>query len=130
MANVKIEGLDKLVRKFGALAARDLLEPPMQRAVLRVHARMATYPGPKPGSSYVRTGKLGQSWTTKVTKTGTQIAGVVGTVRVYAPVVQSRKFQATMHKPLWKNTDQAVMDEERDRIVADFRRTVQRELAK
>jgi hypothetical protein len=139
VANVKIEGLDHLVRKFGALTARDLLVPPMTWAVLRVERRMKVYPGPKPGSRYVRgqgmpdadgvvrhftSEKLGTKWTTKVTKSGTSVTGVVGTTVSYAPLVQSAKWQAKMHAPLWKNTDQAVMDEEQDAIVNQFRKTV------
>ena len=145
VATLKIEGLDHLVRKLGELKAQELLVPPMTWAVLRVERRMKTYPARKPGSRYVRgqgmpdadgvvrnftSEKMNEKWTYKVERGNGKVTGTVGTNVSYAPLVQSAMFQASMHKPLWRNTDQAVLNEEMGAILEQFRKVVAEALEK
>lgn len=128
MADIVIEGLDALIKKLGMAAAIDVLEPPMQRTVLRVQRDMADYPRQRP-SAYVRTGTLGRRWTTKVTRQADGIEGKVGNNTEYGPWVQSSMFQARIHRGHWQ-TDQEVLDRNEDAIQRDFDNAVQRELDK
>lgn len=74
-----------------------------------------------------RTGKLEQSWTTRITRSAGGLTGKVGTNRKYAPWVQSERFQAGFHRKRWQ-TDQQVVDRNRAAIVADFEREIRRAL--
>ena len=146
MADIQINGLEELVRKFNGLEkVTELLRPPMQRAVLRVQAKMAKYPPQRPGSRYVRgrgwadkNGKvkrltsenLGKKWTTKVDRVAGGITGKVGNNVSYGPFVQSKQFQAKVHQGRWTNTDEVVLAQELPAITADFNATVQAELDK
>jgi hypothetical protein len=76
-------------------------------------------------SSYRRTGTLGRRWTKKVTTSAEGILGVVGNNTVYAPWVQSSRFQAWMHRGRWQ-TDEQVMERNRGRIVGFFEAAVRR----
>jgi len=125
MAQIEIKGLPELFRKLGAIEKiQDVLEPPMQRAVLRVQARMAKYPPPPAKSRYVRTGTLGRRWTTRVDRTVAGVIGKVGNNTIYGPFVQSKQFQAKVHQGRWTNTDEQVLSEELPTITADFNRAV------
>jgi hypothetical protein len=125
MAEIEIKGLDALYRKLQTIEKiQDVLEPPMQRAVLRVQAKMAKYPPARPKSSYVRTGTLGRRWTTKAERTAAGVIGKVGNNTIYGPLVQSKQFQAKVHQGRWTNTDEQVLAEELPVITADFNRAV------
>lgn len=129
MASIEIQGIDALIRKLDSMErVNDILEPPMQRAVLRLQRDMAEYPPQRPGSSYVRTGTLGRRWTTQVTRSGDGLTGKIGNNTVYAPFVQSARFQAAVHRGRWNNTDEATLERNRQRIVDDFDNAIQRAL--
>ena len=78
------------------------------------------YPPERPGQRYVRTGRLGMSWTWKVRRTA---EGVVGELTSsppggfgsswYARWVMDRNFQAWMHLGRWQ-TVQGIEETERD----------------
>lgn len=136
--NITIQGLDALFRKFERVQAIAILTPPMQRAVLRLQRRLATYPPPIPGSRYVRgrgwankagkvtrltSEKLGSRWTTRVRRGAGGIEGVVGNNASYVRYVQSVADQANIHKGRWP-TDQSVLREEGPTIVADFKNVI------
>lgn len=69
---------------------------------------------------YVRTGKLGQSWTNIVTGDDNEITGKVGTNINYAPYVQSAARQAAVHVGRWR-TDTDAVQQFREKIIARFR---------
>jgi hypothetical protein len=127
MSSIDIEGIDKLFAKLDRAQAISTLRPPMQRSVYRLQRDMAQYPPARPGSSYIRTGTLGRRWTTQVTETADGLTGKTGNNTSYGPFVQSQMFQAAVHQGRWQ-TDQQVMDRNRESIQADFERTIQREL--
>ena len=125
MLQIVSQPLNKLMDKLGRLEAIDVLEAPMNRAVLRVQARMADYPTQRTGSTYVRTGTLGRRWTTKVTKLPDGVEGRVGNVTVYGPLVQSSMFQTKAHKKGGWQTDARVMNEEAPAIIRDFKQAIE-----
>jgi hypothetical protein len=69
---------------------------------------------------YVRTGKLGQSWSTKVEGDANELVGRVGTNLNYAPYVESAALQASIHQGRW-HTDAQAVEQFRDKVVARFR---------
>jgi len=136
-ASIKIEGVDKLVKKLGMAAAISTLRPPMEQSVQLLERDMAFEPPPRRGSSYIRgygypgrpatSEHLSQSWTTKVTPTPNGLEGKIGNPTSYGPWVQSQQFQAWMHKGRWR-TDQQVMSKNRKQITELFRQAIDRAL--
>ncbi len=132
--SITIAGIDELMDKLGAVEAIEVLEDPMQRAVLRLQGRMATYPPQRPGSKYIRgygfagrpatSEKLGQHWTTKVTQQTVGYEGRVGNNVSYGPLVQSSAFQTRMHKRTGWVTDEQVLEEELPVIMRDFEKVI------
>lgn len=120
---IKIDGIDKLVRKLGKVEGVNYLRPAMQRAVYRLQARLAQYPAQPPNSTYRRTGTLGRKWTSKVDVGNGIIRGRVGNNTEYAPLVQSYRFQARVHRGRWQ-TDRYVVDTERRNIERDFKQAI------
>lgn len=126
MASIEIKGIDALRRKLSNMAdVNDVLRPPMQRAVARLQRDMANYPPARPGSSYVRTGTYGRRWTTLIRESGQGMVGTIGNNTVYAPAVGSERFQARVHRNRWL-TDQRAVERNRQAIVDDFERAIQR----
>lgn len=128
-ASIQIRGIDQAVKKLGLVATTTMLEPPMQRAVLRLQRDMAEYPPQPPASTYRRTGTLGRKWTVKVARLPNGLRGTVGNNTWYAPLVQSRRFQTAVHRRHgWITDTQAVNQNERA-IVADFEAALKRATA-
>jgi len=120
---LEIKGIKELFNKLDRLEAIDVLERPMQRAMYRLEARMKEYPAPPARSTYVRTGTLGRRWTTKIIKLREGVQGVIGNNTEYAPWVQSKRFQAAIHKGRWQ-TAEDVLTEELKTIVDDFEKAI------
>jgi len=135
MAVIEIKGIDELMDKLGAVEAIEVLEGPMQRAVLRLQGRMATYPPPPLSSTYIRgygfhgrpatSEKLGQHWMTKVTQQTVGYEGRVGNNVSYGPLVQSAMFQTKAHKRTGWVTDEQVLEEELPAILRDFEKVIE-----
>ena len=131
MTNVqfRIEGIDEFNRRYTPLQRSDLLYPPMVRGVERLKSYMARYPRQRnANSTYRRTGTLGRRWTTRITRTQQGLTGKVGNNTVYAPVVQSSRFQARIHRGWWQTDRDAVRDN-RGPIVRDFQGAVRRAIS-
>jgi hypothetical protein len=153
--SVTIKGIDKLLKKLDKVSAIKTLEPPMNRAVIRLEGYMKEYPTNKPApiqgpqylpvrfttgagravsfvakarEPYVRTGSLGRSWTHRVTKSANGLVGTVGNRRNYAPYVQSERFQAKLHRATGWRTDQQAIERNRAAIVVDFKRAIDQAL--
>ena len=127
MASIEIKGVDELIRKLGKVEGNKILERPMKRSVYRLQRDMADYPPQRPASSYIRTGTLGRRWTVKVSRHSNGLEGRVGNNTVYAPFVQSSRFQAGIHRGRWQ-TDTQVVERNRRDIVADFEAEIRRAL--
>lgn len=132
VADIVIEGLDKLEAKLGRLASLSVLAPPMVRSLARLHSFMATdapkRPQKQPFKSekqrrwffwaldegmitvpYHRTGLLGRAWQMRVENTGAQMIGVLSNPTPYGPFVQAPPpRQAAYHVGNWRTTDDAV----------------------
>jgi hypothetical protein len=108
MADV-VRGLDSLIRHYTKLRddMRPMLERLTEKATLYVHSQVPDYPPPPSNSTYIRTGTLGRTITTRVESLGTKVVGFIGTNTVYAPYVISdqevgeRGPQAEVHKGRW-----------------------------
>lgn len=122
---IRIDGIEQLNRKLSALQRNSILRSPMERAVARLQRDMADYPPPPVNSRYVRTGTLGRRWTIKIIESGDGLTGKVGNNTKYAPVVQSHRFQAGIHRGRWQ-TDVQVVLRNQSAIVEDFRRAIRR----
>ncbi len=150
-----VEGLEQLFRKLDHMAAVEVLKPPMEASLLLLVDFMEDYPTSGPQRPYpkmlrtakqrryffwalaqgiikvpyVRSGKLGQSWTWDVTTSGDGVHGKVGTNLKYAPYVQSKQLQARIHQGNWQTDAQAIEDK-RDEIVQRFRDAIRQALAR
>jgi len=151
---IKVDGLGELFRKLDHLTAVEVLKPPMEASLLELVSFMEDYPGPpmRPYPKmlrtpkqrryffwalaqgiikvpYVRTGKLGQSWTWEVTTTDGGVRGKIGTNLKYAPYVQSKQRQALIHQGNWQTDVQAV-EAKRDEIVRRFQNAITQALSR
>lgn len=123
MANdvrITISGVEAAGERLGRLRGIAWALRPMQRAVYLLQNRMANYPAQRAGSSYVRTGTLGRRWTTQIDETPNKVIGRVGNNTEYAPWVQSRQFQAGIHRGRWQ-TEQDVAERSATEIAEFFR---------
>ena len=128
--NIEIHGIDQLIKKLDRVQAVQVLEAPIQRAVLRLQRDMAEYPPQRTGSRYRRTGTLGRRWTTRVNRSGNGVEGRVGNNIAYGPWVQSKRFQARVHRGHWTNTDEDVLERNRRAIEDDFARAIDQALSR
>jgi len=116
---ITIKGLEALTAKLGSTErAAAHIRPVMERSVSRIRKPLKVYPLQRP-TSYIRTDKLGKSWTSRVERGG--FRGVVGNNMKYGPYVQSAEKQASIHRGHWQ-TDEDVIEQQKDAIVKDFDR--------
>ena len=143
--------LDKAFARFGTAHMQQVLRRPMEASLLSLQDVLTDYPPKSTGKMrfktakqrryffwavqngviqvpYVRTGKLGQSWTWKITTTGSGLRGQVGTNLKYAPWVQSSESQARIHQGNWL-TDMGALNAKRDEIGRRFRTAIRAALA-
>jgi hypothetical protein len=147
MIEIEIRGLLEAQLKFGR-DVLDAIEPAIERATARMEGEMKRYPPRIPDGYWAqhttprqrrfffwalrrgvikgnRMGTLGRSWTRRVFRSGDELTGEVGNIRPYAPWVQSYAMQARMHRGRWV-TDEAVMEDELPRLVADVETELRR----
>lgn len=113
ITSVQIVGLDRLLKKLDYTSSqlRTAMRVPMGKAMRYIHSQVPGYPPPPSNSTYVRTGTLGRSITTKVETLGGDTVGKIGTNVIYAPYVISEKRQAWMHRGRWWTLQKVVRDE-------------------
>lgn len=121
--SIEVKGIKELFDKLGSFDAINVLEDPMNRAVLRLESRMKVYPPTRPNQRYVRTGTLGRRFTHEVTRQSNGLIGKVGNNTVYAPFVVSKQFQRTLFRGRWQ-TDLDVLESEKDVILRDFEKAI------
>lgn len=126
---VTIEGLDELLKRFGASnkIVNAEIKKAMQKSVLYLQSKVAVYPSPIPPGHWAahttlaqkgaffaqmrqggwthRRGTLGRSITSKVKGVGAEVQGIVGTNIPYAIYVIGPK-QAAFHVDRWKQMAQ------------------------
>jgi len=155
MINYRIEindsAVSKLFNRLDHASVMQVLRPPMEASLTSLYNDLTDYPPPSRGKvrfksarqrkyffwavkqgiitvPYVRSGKLGQSWTTRIDTTATGMYGRVGTNMSYARWVQSDELQARIHRGNWM-TDEQAFGQRRDEIVQRFRRAMRAALA-
>lgn len=107
MASIEIRGVNELIQRLGRVEGVNVLEAPMKRSVYRLQRDMADYPPQRQGSNYIR----GWAWragrarrnarpelTVRIRRSSAGIEGSVGTKVSCAPLVQSYRFQANIHR--------------------------------
>jgi len=135
-ATVRIEGLDKLMKKVNSIEGLEVVKAGLVGAAEHVKGKIATYPpptdanvkGPYPKRWYYRgigpfwarvdgsfgmrkTSKdLGQKWTIKTRDAG--LTAIVGNNVHYGPFVQDEEHQASFHRDHGWKTTQTVAQEE------------------
>jgi hypothetical protein len=124
-----LDYLDKLGRAFTPAEFRKAILPGMKRGFYMVHQHLPPYPSPPENSSYVRTGKLGQSITEEVTAQGNDVVGVIGSNIQYAPyVIGGDDEQAWMHEGRWWQLPN-VVEKDLDAISDEVGRSIEAYLA-
>ena len=126
--SIKIDGIDKVLRKLGTVRGQDMLAEPMEASLRILQADMQNYPVQRTGSTYIRTGTLGRRWAiAPIERTGNGLHGRVGNNTEYAPFVQSNILQSAVHRGRWQ-TDAQVVQRRRAWIVARFKRAIDQAL--
>ena len=143
--------LDKLFNRLDHASVLQVLRPPMEASLLLLHSDLTDYPSKSTGKArfksakqrryffwalkngvisvpYVRTDKLGQSWTWKIDTTSSGLRGTVGTNQPSARWVQNAELQAHIHRGNWM-TDYGAVEHRRDEIGRKFRSAIRAALA-
>ena len=124
-----LEYLDMLAKALSPAEFARAVLPGMQRGFYMLHQHVPPYPAPPPESSYVRTGKLGQSINTDVYTAGNEVIGVIGSNISYAPyVIGSDDEQAWMHEGRWWQMVN-VVEQDLDLITDEIVRALENYLA-
>ena len=141
----------KLFNRLDHSAVMRTLRPPMEASLLSLHDDLTDYPSKSTGKvrfksakqrryffwalangvitvPYARSGKLGQSWNTKIDETGGGMYGKIGTNMSYAKWVQNAESQARIHQGNWL-TDEQAFSKRRGEIVQRFRIAIRAALA-
>lgn len=80
----------------------------------------------KNGGWKSRTMVLAKKWTWRFVESPGRIAAEIGNNAKYAQYVQSGEMQAAMHRGIWQNTDEAVVQANRRKIIDDIESTLRR----
>ena len=134
-ARIEIKGLDKLVKKINKLEQMDAVKAALKQSATFLAGKMAEYPpqtaaNQPPTPFYIRgrgtqTGSgnlgnsedLGQKWRgAKPQIRGKGFTVAIGTNVSYARFVQSQDDQAMAMKKIGWQTDQRVLDENKDEV--------------
>ena len=143
--------LNQAFTRLGTAQMQTILRRPMEASLLSLESELTDYPGKSTGKMafktakqrryffwalangvitvpYVRTGKLGQSWTWRIENTASGLRGTVGTNMSYAQWVQAQGTQARIHRGNWL-TDYGAVERKRDEIGRRFRDAIRAALA-
>lgn len=127
---VEVKGLKEILERWqrGDAVVGGEFEHGMQNAVDYAVDYEAKYPPEIPGSSYIRTTRLGKSWTREVHVTTSEVWGKFGNITPYMEYVQDEVHQAKVHRGRWP-TIQDITEEGRApnrRVVGYLRAAIQR----
>jgi hypothetical protein len=156
MPTLRIEGVDRVDKKLGRIAAGQFLSIPMEQSLALLQADLTRYPrrSQKPahlrgrfvsdrqrryvmmlvrqrGVPYRRTVSAGLqgAWTYRITlNPGGGVLGVLGNNKEYARYVQGDQDQAQIHRGNWP-TDRQVFNHRERQIVGFFRRAIRMALS-
>ena len=139
--SIQVQGVPQLVRKLGKAVATDTLARAMDKARMRVQSALQRYPSPPQGSTYVRTGDLGRSWTSRTIVGADGVTGQLGNAvrsrrggRAYARYVQAdvsepAPHQTQQHTSTGWITDLQALERNRSAIERDFNDAIDKALS-
>jgi hypothetical protein len=114
MFSYEVRGNNRVANKYRTAATRF---PRRLDAITYQHVqrwrgdlKVKPYPPKRPGQTYVRTGKLANSW--GVQKKGPASYKIINSAE-YAKYVVSKVDQAWMHKNRWWTADEVVREQQR-----------------
>lgn len=118
--HITVQGIERVINMFGMFMSVSTaqLVSGMDQATKLIHAEIAKYPPQMPGSEYRRTGRLGRSWKTSVTKDssgnviGMTYSDVADFVEVgyYTPMVQGPQQEPMFIERNWTSITQVADD--------------------
>lgn len=123
---VRIEGIDDLVKRLDAAGDTKVLKDGMKSIGLSISTHMKIYPPAPASSSYQRTGNLMKRWTSKVEGDGSAVT--IGNNAPYAKLVQSAEQQTWFHARTGWSTLERTVDDRKDYIVGVLRAFIQNAL--
>lgn len=123
--SIRTSGIRELQKTLGELKSNKALKPAMDEAVSHLKGDMRKYPRKARGSAYKRTGMLGRSWQSTVSKSNTALIGKVRTEAKHAPYVQGKGTQTAIHEDNWATMDE-VLERETPAIRAIFKKHIKR----
>lgn len=121
MVDVQWQGLEVLLSKYKRFPRLGEISRVMDSHVAAMQLELMTYPPPRPGQRYRRTGRLRGGWT--------HSRGAMGVGRLsnnvpYAQYVQGQR-QGWMHRGRWPRADLLARNVYGPRMVTSIRKTVQ-----
>lgn len=105
---VHSEEVKAALAKFDNLVNQ--LAQPTGEALEYLRQKMAAYPPPPAGSTYVRTETLKNGWESYLVLAGDRL-GLLENPTLYAPYVQGAETQAAVHRGRWQTIEQVAEDE-------------------
>lgn len=120
-SGIRVTGYDELMKKLGGtLNERSVPERAMRMAQSLLINEASKRPPPIPGSKYVRTNLLSNSWVAgPLIWAGSNLNGHVSNNTVYGPWVQGDSRQARIHQGRWR-TESMILSDNKDKIVRIF----------
>jgi hypothetical protein len=122
--NFTVKGAEELVRTLRntQFVLKELTDATQKSRVV-VHQRASSYPPQRPGSTYRRTRRLGNSWAMNTEPFATGVETFVSNPTEYGPYVMAPEnedpHQAWMHVGVWPTT-RKILEEKRRQIVGFF----------
>lgn len=124
-----LASLDALAKAVTPAQFQGAVLAGMRSGFYLVHQHLPPYPAPPPNSSYVRTGKLGQTITEEVATVGNDVSGMIGSDIEYAPyVIGGDDEQAWMHQGRWWQLEN-VVEKDLDLIIDEIAQSIEAYLA-
>lgn len=128
MADIRVEitGIDNLSVRLSRIDNMMWAGKPIEHSLRLLQSELSRYPPAVATSQYVRTGWLGRGWTVQALEYNKlRVRMRLGNNREYAPWVQSRNFQARIHRRRWLTEADAV-EQNRRQIAAIFEAAIRR----
>ena len=124
MAGATIKGDAELRRKLAKLKDFSFLAPVVEAQAGEVMKVAQTYPPPRAGSTYIRTGTLRHGWNVE----SSDLKATIGNAVSYGPWVQSAEQQTWFHAETGWKTDAQIAEEKRESVLDAIKKAVDRHL--
>ena len=118
-------GVDALISRLQSTVAPESLLPVYRKYAAQAERYLKVYPTPPGGSTYDRSGLLGQAWQHDARIESGRVVAEAWNTRSYAPWVQEHEQQAKVHRGRWR-TDRMALDEVEDPLKSELGATIVR----